>query len=317
MSAEKLRRLLDEVIFYKIFLVDSYCQRRLDATRYKFLLMGMGKVFRERLSASNLNTLEDKLSACSKIPFDEFTALRLTERAGFGAENFFDEIYTNFKFELMIELADLQITIEKTAEFLNAPPSEQEAFLRRIEKKYARKEIPWRKVLWLVVILLIGWEVFISDKPPEQNRPTQTVNRPVDKPKQIERIAKIGVTTGYVYDHPILNDDGLCEFTIDNTRNDMPVYVRIWDVDTRRPVRAFTIAQGDKFTAYNLSPGTYEVRYKELYENDAPPYGSKSEPTTLEQIETYSGTSYSIVELTLYKVHGGNTTTTRIDASDV
>lgn len=148
MSAEKLRRLLDEVIFYKIFLVDSYCQRQLDATRYKFLVTGMEKVFRERLSASNLNRREDKLTACSKIPFDEFTALRLTERAGFRAEKFFDEIYTNFKLELMIELADLQITIEKTAEFLNAPSSEQEAFLRRIEKKSARKEISWRKVLW-------------------------------------------------------------------------------------------------------------------------------------------------------------------------
>ena len=123
--------------------------------------------------------------------------------------------------------------------------------------------------------------------------------------------------TGYVYDHPILNDGGLCEFTVDNTRNDMPVYVRIWDVDAQVPVRAFNIAQGDKFTAENLSPGTYEVRYMYLYENDVPPYGNKSEPTTLEQYETYSGTRYSTVSLTLYKVHGGNTTTTRINVYEV
>ena len=141
--------------------------------------------------------------------------------------------------------------------------------------------------------------------------------KPVTNPKPIEPVAKIGVMTGYDYDHPILNDDGLCEFTIDNTRNDMPVYVRIWDVTAQVPVRAFTIAQGDKFTAENLSPGTYEVRYKELYENDVPPYGNKSEPTTLEQYETFGSINYSTVSLTLYKVYNGNTTITRIDASDV
>lgn len=149
---------------------------------------------------------------------------------------------------------------------------------------------------------------------PKQNRPAQTASetvaatahvtkpapvekpepivkpKPVTKPKPIEPVAKIGVMTGYDYDHPILNTDGLCEYTVDNTRNDMPVYARIY-----------------------LSPGTYELRYMELYENDVPPYGNKSEPITLEQY----GTSYSTVSLTLYKVYNGNTTTTRIDASDV
>ena len=218
-----------------------------------------------------------------------------------------------------------------------------------LEKFSPRKESSWK--LLLAAVMLIGLFAFSScanrAASPNQNQPAQTVSEPVAKPEPVENdyakkvsealakpkpvakpepatnpkpvkpVAKIGVTTGYDYDHPFLNDDGLCEFTIDNTRNDMPVYVRIWDVGAQLPVRAFTIAQGDKFTAENLSPGIYEVRYKELYENAAPPYGSKSEPTTLEQIETYDGTSYSIVELTLYKVHGGNTTTTRIDADDV
>ena len=187
------------------------------------------------------------------------------------------------------------------------------------EKNSPPKNNSWKWLLAIIaLIVLVVYNYDGSrDASPNQNHPTQTVSKPVAKPKPIEPVAKIGVTTGYDYDHPILNDDGLCEFTIDNTRNDMPVYVRIWDVDTHRPVRAFTIAQGRKFTAKNFSPGTYEIRYKELYENDAPPYGSKSEPTVLEQYETYDGTSYSIVELTLYKVHNGNTTTTQIDADDV
>ena len=135
--------------------------------------------------------------------------------------------------------------------------------------------------------------------------------------KKVVPIPKRGVYTDYDYSQEILNNDGLCEFTVDNTRNDMPVYVRIWDMNVRKPVRAFTIAQGEKFTAYNLSPGRYEVRYKELYENDVPPFGSKSEIFSLQQYETYFGTNYDVMELTLYKVVGGNTRTTQINADDV
>ena len=152
---------------------------------------------------------------------------------------------------------------------------------------------------------------------PEPVKSEPIKQNPTPKPKKVEPIPKRGVYTGYDYSQEILNDDGLCEFTVDNTRNDMPVYVRIWDMNIRKPVRAFTIAQGEKFTAENLSPGRYEVRYKELYENDVPAFGQKSEQFSLEQYETFSGTRYSIMELTLYKVVGGNTTTTLIDADDV
>lgn len=168
------------------------------------------------------------------------------------------------------------------------------------------------KKFLFVAAVLIGFAVFsYNDAPAQKSPPAKKITVP-SRPQ-----AKIGVTTGYISGEPRLNADGLCEFTVDNTQNDMPVYVRIWDVNIGRPVCAFTIAKGDKFTAYDLSPGTYEVRYRELYENNAPPFGSKSEPTILEQHETFDGTSYSVVELTLYKVHNGNTTTTRIDAADV
>lgn len=177
------------------------------------------------------------------------------------------------------------------------------------------------KFFTLLCVAAIGFTLLFNGSPADKSPPVKVSNPSVTSPpvetKQEPPQAKIGIVTGYVSNHPYLNADGLCEFTVDNTRNDMPVYVRIWDVRTRQPVRAFTIAQGDKFIAKRLSPGTYEVRYMELYENDAPPFGSKSEPTTLNQYETYTGTQYDIVELTLYKVVNGNTTTTRIAADDV
>ena len=56
-------------------------------------------------------------------------------------------------------------------------------------------------------------------------------------------VPKKGVITGYDDNHPYLNDNGLCEITIDNTKNNMPVYVRIWDMQQHKPVRAFYIRQ--------------------------------------------------------------------------
>ena len=133
----------------------------------------------------------------------------------------------------------------------------------------------------------------------------------------IEPIAKRNVVTGYDSSKPILNDSGLCELTIDNSRNDMPVYVRVWDMDSYLPVRAFYIAQGDKFTTYGLTRGIYEVRYIELYDNDFPANGAKSELFELQQIESAYGVQYSQMSLTLYKVRSGNTTTTSIPANQI
>ena len=59
-------------------------------------------------------------------------------------------------------------------------------------------------------------------------------------------VARSGVMTGYNPTEPVLNDSGLCEVTIDNSRNDMPVYVRIWDADAMMPVRSFYIRHGKR-----------------------------------------------------------------------
>lgn len=125
------------------------------------------------------------------------------------------------------------------------------------------------------------------------------------------------VITGYDDNHPYLNDNGLCEITIDNSKNDMPVYVRIWDMQQHKPVRAFYISQGGTFTADALTPGRYEIRYRELYESGEPSHGTKSQVYTMEQHRTPTGTQYDTLSLTLYKVRNGNARTTRIDAGDI
>lgn len=175
-------------------------------------------------------------------------------------------------------------------------------------------------VCFLILFLFFGNNDSSTSK--NTNKPSSAVstnsNTSASKGNvPIEPIAKRNVVTGYDSSKPILNDSGLCELTIDNSRNDMPVYVRVWDMDSYLPVRAFYIAQGDKFTAYSLTRGIYEVRYIELYDNDFPANGAKSELFELQQIESAYGVQYSQMSLTLYKVRSGNTTTTSIPANQI
>lgn len=183
------------------------------------------------------------------------------------------------------------------------------------------KDLKFAKWALVVIAIIAAFVLYGESDKDEANtaleKPTtQSVRQPAKKVK-IEPVARAGVITGYDSDGPYLNDDGMCELTIDNTRNDMPVYVRLWDMEIGRPVRAFYIRSGDSFTATELTPSTYEVRYIELYDNDVPAQGSRSEQFTMEQVDYGSFVQYSQMSLTLYKVHGGNTTTTSIDADDI
>ena len=183
----------------------------------------------------------------------------------------------------------------------------------------------------LILLIMIGLNNTNNyNTPTNSNNTTKTVTNSStqnstpkntsksNKPKApIEPIAKQNIITGYDNTKPLLNNNGLCELTVDNTKNNMPVYVRIWNVTDNVPVRAFYISQGDEFTANNLDPGWYQVRYIELYDNDVPATGAKSESFELEQINTYNGIQYSQMTLTLYKVKNGNTYTSSIPADEI
>lgn len=144
----------------------------------------------------------------------------------------------------------------------------------------------------------------------KKSEPKQTESK---KANATVPIPKSGVRTGYDNSKQQLAYGGNASITIDNSRNDMPVYVRIWDVYSHTPVRAFYIAKGGMFTAEEMEEGTYEVRYVELYDNNVAPKGSKSQQFDLED----DGYTYSEVTITLYKVANGNMHTSSIPASDI
>ena len=182
----------------------------------------------------------------------------------------------------------------------------------------------------IAILLLYGYSASHYSSQQETKTSVAEPPSPKEQPKQQEQstppptekapvapIPKENVRTGYDTEKAIANKNGYCEVTVDNTRNNMPVYVRLWDMGRKEPVRAFFIRQGEQFTAQNLTPGTYEVRYIELYDNDVAPQGSKSERFQLEQIERSYGVEYSQISLTLYRVRNGNMTTTKISPDQV
>jgi DnaJ-class molecular chaperone with C-terminal Zn finger domain len=123
--------------------------------------------------------------------------------------------------------------------------------------------------------------------------------------------------TGYDPDYRQQKLDGYCQVTVDNTKNDYPVLVRLYtmlkgDESTRFILTAFYIQKGETFSAKNIPAGTYDIRYKNL-KNGAT---SKTPHFDLEERETTSGLQYSVVTFTLFTVPSGNIKMTSIPEED-
>lgn len=109
---------------------------------------------------------------------------------------------------------------------------------------------------------------------------------------------------GYIGGYQKLNTDGLSTVTIDNSRNKSDFFIKLISLeDTENyPVRYFFVPAFGIFTLQNVTPGSYDVRYRELNSGSL----SKSEPFELEEIKTNSGIEFSNITITLYTVNNGN-----------
>ena len=203
-------------------------------------------------------------------------------------------------------------------------------FNRNIEnekKRYEKKKyFCYAAVLIGALIIFSNISTSIKDSKTSSNskmhetsiEDSHAKNKKQQLEQEVEHKPKKNVITGYDNSETQESFDGMCVLTIDNTKNDYPVYVRIWDLNVNLPVRAFFVNKREKFTAEQLNPGRYEVRYRTLYEDDYIPKGGfKSEPFDMEQIENDDGIMYSDIKLTLYKVTNGNTKITTISGDEV
>jgi hypothetical protein len=70
--------------------------------------------------------------------------------------------------------------------------------------------------------------------------------------------------SGYVVGYPVGNLGEEMQFTIDNSANASPVFVKIYDLDRRANVRHAFVQARDRMTIEKLSAGKYEVRYQNV-----------------------------------------------------
>lgn len=109
---------------------------------------------------------------------------------------------------------------------------------------------------------------------------------------------------GYVSDYPHSNTSGISKVTIDNSANDADVFVKLVErtVLANITARVFFISAGERFTLNRVSPGQYDIRYKDLNTGAL----ARTDPFEVQELETYQGTRYSDITLTLHKVMGGH-----------
>lgn len=112
------------------------------------------------------------------------------------------------------------------------------------------------------------------------------------------------VSAGYVEGYRRLHTNGLSTVTIDNSRNDSDVFVKLVSLDSAQayPVRQFYIPAFGSYTLNKVTAGNYDIRYRDLGNGAL----SRSEAFILEEIPTHNGTQFSNITMTLYKVSNGN-----------
>jgi hypothetical protein len=109
--------------------------------------------------------------------------------------------------------------------------------------------------------------------------------------------------SGYLAGFFAFNDDGLSTLKIDNALNSNSVYVKIYDLDANRPVRQVFIRDRGTVTLRNLSPGRYEMRYRNLLTGQL----AASPEFELHEVPTAQGLEISRLTMTLHPVHVGDT----------
>jgi curved DNA-binding protein CbpA len=119
---------------------------------------------------------------------------------------------------------------------------------------------------------------------------------------------------GYVQGYERLNTSGRSRVTIDNSQNSSNAFVKLVDISDSRPhaVRSVFVPAYESFTMRSISPGTYDIRYKDLQDGGI----SRSETFTLSEITEDNAVRYDTMTITLYKVAHGNMETYPISERD-
>ncbi|MEC5159003.1 MULTISPECIES: J domain-containing protein [unclassified Janthinobacterium] len=70
--------------------------------------------------------------------------------------------------------------------------------------------------------------------------------------------------SGYLDGFPVANKGAELQLTLDNGNNDVPVFIKLYDLERRSNVRYLFILAHEKLVVDQLAFGKYEVRYQEI-----------------------------------------------------
>lgn len=110
--------------------------------------------------------------------------------------------------------------------------------------------------------------------------------------------------SGYVEGYTQLNKGGLSNVKVDNTGSGADMFVKLVSLDglAAFPARSFFVAARSQFTLEGLTPGTYELRYRNLASGGL----WRSPVLILEEVRTERGTQHSSVSVSLYATADGS-----------
>ena len=177
----------------------------------------------------------------------------------------------------------------------------------------------------LLLVLLFGgiwlWDALAPDRPPpagpkpyQANAPARPDSSRASKPaREANRYVRpVAAPNGspwpnraaYIKGYPVDHDDGYSKVTVDNSRNDSDVFVKLVSLEgsSAYPVRQFFVPARSRFTLDDVSAGRYDIRYRDLESGGL----SRSEAIDVEEIDNGDSVQFSNITLTLYKVQGGN-----------
>ena len=133
-------------------------------------------------------------------------------------------------------------------------------------------------------------------------------NNPPEKTKDSEEQDK----TGYIKGQPQKATGGMSNFTVDNLQGSSDAVARVYLDGMKPAVRSMYVKKGEKFLAQSLKPGTYVFRYRFIGSDDT---FESDKSFVLTETKTETGTRYSTVTVTLFKVRAGNMTSRKVDPS--
>lgn len=160
----------------------------------------------------------------------------------------------------------------------------------------------------VAVVIILGLVSHNSGTPPPGQKPYQANPAPVRSEYVRPGTAPNGylwpLSAGYIAGFQRLHADGLSTVTVDNSRNNSDVFVKLVSLDSARayPVRQIYIPAFGSFTLKKVTAGSYDIRYCDLSNGGL----SRSEPFNLKEVPAYNGTQFSNITITLYKEQNGN-----------